>query len=195
MATIRLATASDADAIAAIYAPFCTSSIVSFEEVAPTPQEMAARIAKIVPRYPWLVLDDGGAVAGYAYGGTHRERAAYRWSVEVTVYVHADHQRKGVGRALYSALFPILARQGYRGAFGGVTLPNPGSEKLHEAVGFTEVGVFHRIGWKFGQWHDVRWYERSLSDAEPGELLTVEEVKGGSEWREAVAAGLALYRT
>jgi phosphinothricin acetyltransferase len=192
-ATIRLATAEDAQAIAAIYAPFCESSIVSFEEAAPSAEEMAGRIAKITAQYPWLVLDDG-AVAGYAYASPHRERAAYRWAVDVTVYVHAEYRRRGVGSAVYTALFAVLARQGYHRAFGGVALPNPGSEGLHEALGFAEVGVYRQVGWKFGAWRDVRWYQRPLRDGAPGPAAPVREVLGSPAWDEAVAAGLALYR-
>lgn len=192
--TIRLASADDAAAIACIYAPFCTSSIVSFEEVAPTPETMAGRIARLAEMYPWLVLEDSGTIAGYAYASLHRERAAYRWAVDVTVYVHPDYRRKGVGRALYGALFPILARQGYRRAYAGVALPNPGSEGLHEAVGFVEVGVYRRVGWKLGAWHDVRWYQRSLQEGEPGPILPLGEMVDTPDWREAIAAGLAQYR-
>jgi phosphinothricin acetyltransferase len=193
--TIRLATAADAEAVAAIYAPFCTSSIVSFEESAPTPAEMAGRIGRLTARYPWLVFDAGG-VAGYAYAGPHRERAAYRWAVDVTVYVHPDHRRRGVGRALYAALFPLLARQGYHRAFAGVALPNDASEALHRAAGFEEVGVYREVGYKLGAWRDVRWFQRPLLPAgsPPGETLSVRELADTPAWREAVAAGLALSR-
>jgi phosphinothricin acetyltransferase len=194
METIRLATASDAAAVAAIYAPFCATTVVSFEESAPTADEMATRIARVTARYPWLVLEHKGTIAGYAYASQHRERAAYRWAVDVAVYVHERFRRKGVGRALYAALFPILDAQGYRRVYAGVALPNAGSEGLHEAVGFQVVGVYRRVGWKLGAWRDVRWYQLSLSDGEPGALLPVGDVKGGAAWDEAVRAGLALYR-
>src|SRR4051812_25285781 len=123
-ATIRLATAADAAAVAAIYAPFCESTPISFEATAPTPEEMARRILKVMERLPWLVLDEDGTVAGYAYAGPHRERAAYRWAVDVTVYVAPDRRRRGVGRALYAVLFGLLRALGYYKAFAGVTLPN-----------------------------------------------------------------------
>ena len=194
-ATIRLATADDAPAIAAIYAPFCTSSTVSFEEVAPTAEEMAGRIAKVAPRYPYLVLDDAGTVAGYAYAGLHRERAAYRWTAEVTVYVHPQYQRRGVGQALYTALLAMLTRQGYHLAVGGVTLPNPASEALHEAVGFVDVGVYRQIGYKLGAWRDVRWYQRPLAEGEPAPCLTMRELVADPAFAEAIAAGMAHYRT
>src|SRR5262245_25280186 len=190
-AKIRLATAADADAIAAIYAPFCTSSIVSFEEVAPTPEEMAARIARVSARYPYLVLDDAGAVAGYAYGSAHRERAAYRWTAEVTVYVHPDYRRRGVGLALYTALLALVSRQGYHLAVGGVTLPNPGSEELHKAMGFVEVGVYRQVGYKLGAWRDVGWYQRLLREDEPAAVLSMAELVADPAWEEAIAAGVA----
>src|SRR5262249_41596064 len=133
---IRLATSDDAAQVAAIYAPFCTDTAISFETVAPSAEEMAQRIRNIIERFPWLVLDDDGRIAGYVYASPHRERAAYRWSVDVTAYVAGEFRRSGVGRALYTALFQILAAQGYIKAYAGVTLPNPGSVGLHEAVGF-----------------------------------------------------------
>jgi phosphinothricin acetyltransferase len=193
-ATIRLATGDDAAAIAAIYAPFCTESIVSFEEAAPTAEEIAARIAKVAARYPYLVLDDGGTVAGYAYASPHRDRAAYRWTAEVTVYVRPDYHRRGVGRALYTALLALLTRQGYHLAVGGVTLPNSGSEGLHEAMGFVEVGVYRHVGYKLGAWRDVRWYQRPLHEGEPVPVLSMAELVADPAWGEAVAAGLACYR-
>jgi L-amino acid N-acyltransferase YncA len=159
---IRLATESDAPAVAAIYAPFCEFTAVSFEVEAPTPHTMAARIRSITVHYPWLIMDDNGAVAGYAYAGRHRERAAYQWAVDVAVYVSPSHQRRGVGRALYTRLFDLLRRQGYFKAYGGITLPNPGSVGLHEAMGFTLVGVYRGVGYKLGEWHDVAWYQKTL---------------------------------
>ena len=157
-ALIRLASPGDASQIAAIYAPFCTDTTVSFETVAPSPEEMAQRIVKITERLPWLVLDDNGQIAGYVYASPHRERAAYSWSVDVAAYVAADHRRRGMGRALYTALFRILTAQGYFKAYAGVTLPNPASVGLHEAVGFERVGEYRGVGYKLGAWHDVRWY-------------------------------------
>ena len=127
-ACIRMATEADAAAIADIYAPICVETAISFEELAPTAEEMARRIRTTTQTLPWLVLDDGG-VAGYVYARPFRERAAYRWSVEVTVYVHASHRGKGVARALYAALFRILRLQGYYKTYAGVTVPNAASER------------------------------------------------------------------
>jgi L-amino acid N-acyltransferase YncA len=160
--TVRLATPTDAPQIAAIYAPFCESTVVSFEFVAPTPQEMAARIETVTRQYPWLALEDRGRVVGYAYATIHRERAAYAWSVDTAVYVAADARRRGVARTLYVKLFDVLVAQGYFKAYAGVSLPNPASVALHEALGFTPVGVYRGVGFKLGAWHDVAWYQRAL---------------------------------
>ena len=166
---IRQATESDAPTLLAIYRPFVETSVVSFETVTPTVDEFAARIAKIVAGWQWLVAERDGRCAGYAYGGLHRERAAYRWSAEVSAYVHPDCQRQGVGRALYAKLFDDLARKGYCSAFAGITLPNDGSVALHRRVGFEPIGVFKSVGRKFGKWHDVAWYQRTLRDSPPFE--------------------------
>jgi len=131
---------------------------------------MRARIAEKLPTYPWLVYDDADAphdsraVLGYAYAGRWRDRAAYRRSVEVTAYVDDSARGRGIGRALYEALFRILEMQGFRRAFAGVTLPNDASIALHRAVGFVAVGIFHEAGYKYGAWHDVEWYERAVGD-------------------------------
>ncbi len=160
--TIRLANDGDALAIAEIYAPFVTDSAVSFEMEPPDAAEMTKRLHKVLVRTPWLVAEDAGRVIGYAYGTRHRERAAYDWSIEVSAYVRADAQRGGVARTLYEKLFAILAEQGFYSAFAGITLPNAASVGFHQALGFTPIGVFQKIGFKFGVWHDVGWYERAL---------------------------------
>ena len=160
--TIRPAAEHDASAVARIYAPYVHDTAISFEETVPTQAEMAARIVKSRSRWQWLVADLDGAVVGYAYGSQHRERAAYRWSVEVSAYVGRDHHRQGIGRALYGALFAELADKGYCNAFAGITLPNDPSVKLHTSMGFEPIGTFHSVGWKFGRWHDVAWFQRTL---------------------------------
>ena len=106
---------------------------------------------RIESTHAWLVAETDGVLAGFAYGGSHRARAAYRWATEVSVYVHPQHRRRGVGRALYGELLPLLARRGLQVALAGITLPNPGSVALHEAIGFQPVGVYRRIGWKAGR--------------------------------------------
>jgi len=168
---IRLATTDDAAAIAAIYAPFVTGSQVSFEVDAPDAVEMAARIDHKLPRFPWLVAEEDGAVIGYAYAGPHRERAAYAWSVDVSVYMAETARRRGVASRLYGTLFDILRRQGFRTAYAGITLPNPASVGFHEAMGFSPVGVYRNVGWKLGNWHDVGWWELQLGGDGPAAPL------------------------
>jgi phosphinothricin acetyltransferase len=164
----------DAAACAAIYAPYVSDGVASFETAPPDAAEMEQRIARNWATHPWLVAERDGRVAGFAYGCPHRTRAAYRWAADVSVYVGADHQRSGVGRALYEALLPLLRAQGICTVCAGVTLPNPASVALHEAMGFQPVGVYRSIGWKFGAWHDVGWWQLELerpsggAPAEPG---------------------------
>lgn len=193
---IRAATEQDAAAIQAIYAPFCLNSTVSFEVHPPTVQEIQQRIQKITAQFPWLVCEAGGQVVGYAYACAHRERAAYRWAVDVAVYIADGKRRSGVGRALYTSLFRILVLQGYFKAYAGVTLPNPGSVGLHEAMGFTPVGVYHGVGYKEGAWRDVGWWELSLQPerTEPGEPRSVRLIQQTEGWPDAVRAGLPHLR-
>jgi L-amino acid N-acyltransferase YncA len=153
---------------AAIYAPFVSHSVVSFEAEPPDAQEMAARIERTSAEYPWLVAERDGRVAGFAYATAHRTRAAYRWSVDVSVYIDPEHQRRGIGRALYEALFELLRRQRLRVACAGVTLPNDASVGLHESLGFVPVGTYRGIGWKEGAWCDVGWWQLSLSEPTDG---------------------------
>jgi phosphinothricin acetyltransferase len=159
---IRLADAADAPQVAAIYLPFCLENCVSFETEAPDAAEMASRIEKINRRYAWLVDDEGGVVRGYAYAAPHRERAAYRWAVEVTVYVHERHRGAGVGRALYAELFRRLREQGLFKAYAGILVPNRPSQVFHESMGFALVGIYRKIGYKLGAWRDVGWWELAL---------------------------------
>ena len=157
--------AADAAACAEIYAPSVTSGVASFEEEPPDAAEMRRRIEATSERFPWLVAERGGAVAGYAYGTVHRTRRAYRWVVEVTAYVDARHHGTGVGKQLYQALLPLLARQRLQVAVAGITLPNDASVALHESVGFRPVGVYRDFGYKFGAWHDVGWWQARLAPA------------------------------
>ena len=159
---IRLATVADAPAVAAIYRPYVTDSLVSFELEPPDHLAMADRMAKILGRLPWLVCEQDGAIVGYAYASKYRERAAYQWSVETTVYLRQDWHRRGIGRALYSELFGLLVQQGYYTAYAGIALPNAASVGLHESFGFEPVGVYRNAGFKFGAWHDVGWWQKPL---------------------------------
>jgi L-amino acid N-acyltransferase YncA len=159
---IRIAHGNDATAIADIYAPYVTATAISFETHPPGSTEMAGRIAATLPRHPWIVATQHDAVIGYAYGGAHRPRPAYRWSVDVSAYVHSDHQGGGVGRALYTMLLALLEAQGYRSAFAAIALPNPASVSFHESLGFEPVGVYREAGWKLDRWYDVEWWQKRI---------------------------------
>lgn len=159
----------DAAACAAIYSPYVTDSAASFEEVPPGPEAFARQIERLVSSHAFLVCEREGRVAGYAYGGPHRPRAAYRWAVDVSVYVDAAFHRQGVGRELYAALLPLLRARGLRTAGAGITLPNAGSVALHESFGFEPVGVWRAIGWKFGAWRDVGWWQLQLAPQDEAE--------------------------
>lgn len=157
----------DAAACAAIYAPHVEDSPVSFEERAPDAAELGARIQRYGASHAWLVAERDGRVLGYAYATAFNERPAYRWSASVSVYIAAEAQRSGVGRALYEALFARLREHGFRSACAGITLPNEASVGLHESLGFERIGINRGIGWKHGAWHDVGWFQLEL--APPGE--------------------------
>ncbi len=153
----------DAAQCAEIYAPYVSDTAISLEERAPSAQDIAERIETTTRTHPWLVAEDEVGVIGYAYASRHRERASYRWAVDVAVYVSPARHRTGAGRALYETLFARLAGQGYRIACAGITLPNEASVGLHEALGFRPVGVYRKIGWKLGAWHDVGWWQLELA--------------------------------
>jgi L-amino acid N-acyltransferase YncA len=165
-ATIRLARADDAAGVQAIYAPVVRDTAISFEIDPPGVAEMRRRVEDTLPRLPWLVCERDGDLLGFAYAAAHRTRAAYRWSVDVSVYVAGDARGAGVGRGLYVPLLALLATQGFTSAHAGITLPNPASVGLHEALGFTPVGVYRAVGFKLGAWHDVGWWQRRLRQPE-----------------------------
>ena len=197
MPSIRLASAADASAIAAIYAPYCERSAISFEEIAPTADEMATRIARIGADRPWLVLEDNGTIVGYAYAAAHHERASYRWSVSTAIYVDGGHARRGAGRALYSTLFDVLRLLGYYKATAGITLPNAASVGLHESFGFRLVGIYRDIGFKFGGWHDVAWYQMAIQppSRDPLPPRSIAELHGTPEWNAAAARGMVNWKS
>jgi len=164
---VRDATADDAAAVAAVYAPYVTGTSITFETDPPSADEMVRRIAAAQRSHAFLVLEDAGEVVGYAYGGPFKERAAYRWSCEVSVYLAMDRRGRGGGRRLYEELLRRLADRGYRMAAAGMTQPNVPSGRLHAAMGFETVGTYRDIGHKFGAWHDVTWVQRRIGDPTP----------------------------
>ena len=193
---IRLAAPADGAALAEIYAPAVRERATSFELEAPGADEMARRVARLTERTPWLACEHRGAVVGYAYASPHRDRPAYQWSVEVSAYVHPDVQRAGVARALYTSLFAVLTRQGYRNAYAGITLPNDASVALHRALGFTDVGVYGAVGYKLGAWHDVAWLARGLAPHTPDAAppVPLRALCGEAELESLLAEGLPHLR-
>jgi L-amino acid N-acyltransferase YncA len=159
--TIRDATADDAAAIAAIYAPQVTDTIVSFEEDPPSAEEMADRIAA---SHVWLVAEDDGEVVGYAYGARFHPRAAYRWSTEASIYLAPEARGRGTGKRLVAELLVRLKAMGFVNVFGGTSLPNPASERLLESFGFKKVAHWEHVGFKLDAWHDVSWRQLTLQE-------------------------------
>jgi phosphinothricin acetyltransferase len=189
---VRMARIEDAAQIAAIYAPYVTDAATSFELEPPDAAEMAARIRSVLGLAPWLVCagegGEGAEIWGYAYAARHRERAAYRWSIDTTMYVRADRHRRGAGAALYRALLPLLRLQGFYVAHAGITLPNAASVGLHEALGFQPVGVYPAVGWKLGAWRDVGWWQLPLQErpATPAPPLPLAEARALPAWPAAL---------
>jgi L-amino acid N-acyltransferase YncA len=189
---IRNVAPTDAPAISRIYAPYVADHAISFELVPPDTAEMETRIAGVITQYPWLVFEEDGDVLGYAYAAAHNPRHAYQWSVNVSVYLDARAHRRGIGRALYTALFDLLRRQRFVNAYAGITLPNAASVGLHEAMGFVPVAVYPRVGFKFGKWYDTTWLHLRLveEDGPPvGDPLPAAEL-----WRDpSIERMLAAY--
>lgn len=193
---IRLAVPSDGPAVANIYRPAVEESATSFELVPPDGAEMAGRIGQVIAQTPWLVCETDEHVIGYAYASPHRARAAYQWSVEVSAYVRVEARQSGVARALYTSLFTMLAYQGFRNAYAGITLPNIPSVRLHTSLGFTPVGTYRGVGYKFGAWHNVTWFERLLAphDPDPATPTPLSTLTGSPGFQEMFAVGKPLLR-
>jgi L-amino acid N-acyltransferase YncA len=162
--TIRLATPADAAGCLDIYRPFVESTHTTFETDVPSVEAFAQRIASTLAARPWIVAEEDGRVIGYAYASPIKDRAAYQWSVEVAVYVAEGMRGRGVGRALYEALFRCLQGQGFVNAIGIIALPNQASIALHEALGFEKISHLKGIGFKLGAWHDSAWWQKRLAE-------------------------------
>ncbi len=190
---IRMATVADGGQIAEVYAPAITAAVISFEMEPPGATEMGRRVTETLAMHPWLVAERDGEVAGFARAARFKDRAAYQWSVETSVYVRATAHRSGLGRALYGVLFDLLVMQGFYRAYAGVTLPNAASVGLHESLGFTPVGVYRAAGYKFGAWHDVGWWERGLQPlvADPPAPRAITEIVGTAAYRAVLAGSRA----
>lgn len=170
---IRTARADDAEAVHAIYAPAVDDTAITFETERPGVEVMRQRILTRLQHYPWLVWEENGSVLAYAYATRFRERAAYDWIAETSIYVHADARRRGIARKLYGALLDVMRLQGINQAVGVITLPGDVSVALHETMGFTPAGVWRKAGYKLGRWWDVGVWQRELqTPANPPTAVT-----------------------
>ena len=164
---IRKATPLDTQALFNIYLPYIEQSIVSFEFTPPTLDEFQERISKTQVRYPWLVAEHQGQIIGYAYASSFRERAAYQWTAESSIYLADSFHGKQIEGAspaitLYEKLFEQLSSQGYKQVLGVISLPNPKSVRFHEKLGFQKIGVFPSVGFKHEKWIDVLFMTKFL---------------------------------
>lgn len=181
--TIDVAGPADAARVREVYAPYCTDTSITFEYEPPSIEQTAERIARIGRQYPWLVARCDGTVAGYAYATAHAERAAYRWAVDVAVYLDPAFQRRGIGRRLYRVLLRLLSHLGYHRAVALIAMPNAASVGMHEAMGFSHAGTTRSVGHKLGGWHDVGIWELALREAtgQPAEPVVFEDVRGSRD--------------
>jgi L-amino acid N-acyltransferase YncA len=164
MIKLRIATADDSAGVLAIYGPYITNTSFTFETDVPSTESFGERIRSFLEHYPWLVCEIGGTIAGYAYGSKYRERVGYQWCVECSVYIHDDFHRKGIAKALYTALFEILKRQGYRNVYAVINLPNERSVQLHENCGFKWFANYENVGYKLGKWKTVGWWQLVINE-------------------------------
>jgi len=185
---IRLAEKRDYASILKIYSPFVIETAFTFDCDVPALAEFSDKIETTLLSFPWLVSEWNNQVVGYAYASKHRDRSAYEWSVESSVYVSPDVHQKGIGRSLYAVLFEVLSIQGLINVYAGITLPNAKSEKFHEAIGFKTVGTYTNIGYKLGVWHSVKWLELSLSKhlSPPQKPRAFSEVRGSAKCEAAL---------
>lgn len=176
----RLARPDDAAGMLEIYAPYIRNTSITFETEVPAVEAFANRIATYLRDWPWLVMEAEGRIAGYAYASRYRERSAYQWSVECSVYIHEDHLRAGLARALYTALFHILKQLGYRNVYAVINLPNDRSVALHESMGFRWFATYEQVGYKLGQWKNVGWWRLVINEfgEEPEAVIPFEKMDG-----------------
>lgn len=175
---IRLAKVFDANEILRIYAPYVSGTTLSFETEVPTVEDFSNRIEDTCKKYPWLVYQVGDEIVGYAYASQHRSRDAYRYDVDVSVYVLPEYHGAGIAYRLYVCLFELLHMMGYINAYAAITIPNEKSIHFHEKFKFTLIGTHHKTGYKFGKWHDVAWFEKNICshDDNPKEILSIKDI-------------------
>ena len=169
--SIRPVRPSDAARIIEIYSPHILSGPASFENEVPSLEDFQQRISQNTLKFPWLVYEINGEVAGYAYASAHRSRCAYDWTAECSVYVDEIYHGRGIGKALYAELFNLIKKQGVVNVLAGIALPNERSIKLHEKMGFVACGTFKDAGFKLGKWWDVGWWQLQLQKPAKPESL------------------------
>ena len=175
---LRLADEKDAAGILSIYAPYIESTSFTFETEVPSIEEFSERIKMYLTNWPWLVCEIDGVIAGYTYATRHRERTAYQWSTECSVYIHDDFQQMGIARALYTALFEILKKQGFRNVYAVINLPNEKSVSFHVRCGFEYFATYEKVGYKLGKWKNVGWWRLIINefDDEPAAPIKFSEL-------------------
>lgn len=185
---IRLATEADSASILEIYSPYITDTVITFEYEVPTIMAFSKRITNIQKKYPWLLCEVNGIVVGYAYAAEYMQRKAYDWSVDFSIYINHKYHRKKIGKALYFALFELLVLQGYYNAYAGITLPNIKSEGLHQSFGFNPIGVYQNVGYKFDNWHDVKWFQLKIQDCSksPTTPKTINDINNTPEFNTII---------
>jgi L-amino acid N-acyltransferase YncA len=187
--SIRLITEQDANEVLEIYRPYVLNTIISFEYEVPTPAEYLQRLRTNTTDYPWLVCLYNNKIIGFAYAGKHRYRTAYQWSPESTVYLSPECHRKGIARILYQTLFSLLRLQGHFNVYAGVGLPNDKSVGFHKALGFEDIGIFKKVGYKLGNWHDTHWFQLHLQEhiIDPPTPKKLNEVQDDMEFNAIIA--------
>lgn len=174
---IRMIEERDIHAVLDIYKPYIETTAITFETEIPSYETFAQRVKHKLEQFPWLVYEDEGKIVGYAYASLMRERAAYEWDAELSVYLHEDSHGQGIGSKLYRVLEAILYEMNYVNLYGCITYPNEKSVKLHQKFGYKEIGIFHNSGYKLGRWHDVLWMEKQIRPLNhPEKTKTIHEI-------------------
>lgn len=176
---IRFAAPNDSSSLLDIYSEYINTP-ATFECALPQPEDFTERMRKILSLYPYLVCEnDNDKIVGYAYAHRHMEREAYNWGAELSIYIDKSSTSHGIGKRLYFILMEILKLQGIKTVYAGVTLPNIKSERLHASLGFRQIGIYRNARYKCGKWHDVAWFEKSLSEFgyEPAAIIPVKMIE------------------